>query len=147
MIEAAGQKVQAVAFGCIRNAAGLCLSDRLRNLHTEIEAWIERTQPDEIAIEGVFFCRNVKTSLSLGHARGAIMAACGQRAPIYEYSPRRVKQAVCGFGGASKDQVAHMIVHLLALAEAPAADAADALAIALCHWHARSGIQVRDNRV
>lgn len=148
VIEVAGHQARAVEFGCIRNASGRRLSECIRYLYTEIQAWLDRHEPDEIAVEGVFFCRNVKTALSLGHARGAVIAACGARAaPLHEYSPRRVKQAVCGFGAAGKEQVTRMITQMLALPQAPPADAADALAIAVCHWHARSGIQVQDSRL
>lgn len=146
VIETAGQKVQAVEFGCIRNQAGRRLSDCLKNIFDQTVSWLDRTKPDEVAIEGVFFCRNVKTALSLGHARGAVVAACGGRSlPLHEYSPRRVKQAVCGFGGAGKEQITRMIVHLMALDRPPPADAADALAIAVCHWHASRGIQSSDS--
>ncbi len=147
-IETAGQRACAIEYGCIRNAPGLPLSVCLQALYTEIRVWVERIEPDEIAIEGVFYCRNVKTAMSLGHARGAVIAACGDfRLPIHEYSPRHVKQAVCGFGGAGKDQVTRMIVQLLALSRAPASDAADALALAVCHWHASRGIQAMDSRI
>ncbi len=148
VIEVAGQRAQALDYGCIRNASGRRLSACIDHLYAEVQAWLARTQPDEIALEGVFFCRNVKTALSLGHARGAVIAACaGQNAPLHEYSPRRVKQAVCGFGAAGKEQVTRMITQMLALSRPPPADAADALAIAVCHWHARKGIQAQDSRL
>ena len=148
VIDTAGQQARAVDYGCIRNPTGRTLSLSLQHLFTDIRNWVERTQPDEIAIEGVFFCRNVKTAISLGHARGAVISACGGiAAPIHEYSPRRIKQAVCGFGGAEKEQIKRMIMQLLALAEPPSADAADALAIAVCHWHAGRGIRAADSKI
>ncbi len=148
VIENEGQNANVVEYGCIRNASGKSLSEKLQYLHDEFLIWIERTRPDEIAVEGVFFCRNVKTALSLGHARGVVIAACGVcRAPVYEYSPRRVKQAVCGFGGADKQQVASMVASLLRLDRKPPADAADALALAVCHGHARHGIRPQENRL
>ncbi len=148
VIETAGQRAWVVDYGCIRNPTGRILSQSLQHLFREIQDWLQRTEPDEIAIEGVFFCRNVKTAMSLGHARGAVITACSETAaPIHEYSPRRVKQAVCGFGGAGKDQITRMIVQLLALSQTPPADAADALAIALCHWHAGRGIRPAESRI
>lgn len=101
---------------------------------------IDRTRPDAAAIEGVFFCKNIKTVLMLGEARGVVIAACAVRGiPVYEYAPRRVKQAVVGIGSAEKAQVAKMVMTLLALREEPQEDAADALAVAICHLHNRSG--------
>jgi len=101
---------------------------------------IERSRPSAVAIEGVFFCKNVKTVLMLGEARGAVITACvAQGVPVYEYAPRLVKRAVVGFGGAEKEQVAKMVMTLLALREQPQEDAADALAIAICHLHNLTG--------
>lgn len=95
-----------------------------------------RGKPDAVALEGGFFCKNVKTAVILGEARGVVIAACaGAGVPVYEYSPRRVKQAVVGFGNAGKEQVQKMVMAILRLDEKPHEDAADALAIALCHLH------------
>jgi len=100
---------------------------------------IDRTEPSAAAIEGVFYCKNVKTALILGEARGAAIAACAAKGlPIYEYAPRRVKQAVVGFGSASKEQVRKMVMTILALETEPQEDAGDALAIAICHLHNRT---------
>ena len=99
---------------------------------------IARTKPDEVAIEGIFFAKNVKTAVILGEARGAVIAACGRAGlPVYEHAPRSVKQALVGFGGAHKGQVGRMVMALLNLKEAPPADAADALGIAICHLQQR----------
>lgn len=148
VVEAGGRGVRAVEYGCIRNTARRRLPERLACLRAGVSEWIGRAKPDEIAVEGVFFCRNVKTALSLGHARGAVLAACGDAGvPVHEYSPRRIKQAVCGFGGAGKEQVTRMIAQLLELREKPPPDAADALAIALCHWHAGRGIAAQESRL
>ena len=101
---------------------------------------IDRTRPEAAAIEGIFFCKNIKTVMMLGEARGVVIAACAVKGvPVYEYAPRRVKQAVVGFGGAEKGQVARMVMSLLALREEPQEDAADALALAICHLHNRTG--------
>ena len=94
-------------------------------------------RPDEIAIESVFVNRNVDSALKLGQARGAALCAIPVGVPLFEYAPRAIKLALVGSGAAEKFQVAHMICALLRLAERPRADAADALAVAVCHAHAR----------
>ena len=102
---------------------------------------MDRTRPEAVAIEGVFFCKNAATVVKLGEARGAVIALCaGNNLPVYEYAPRRVKQSVVGFGGAEKEQVRKMVMTLLALREEPREDESDALAIALCHLHSRTGV-------
>ena len=99
---------------------------------------LQEWQPQEMAIEDVFVSRNALSALKLGQARGAaIVAACQYQIPVAEYMPRRVKQAVVGSGGADKTQVQHMIGILLNTQERLQADAADALAVALCHVHTR----------
>ena len=116
------------------------LSACLLNLHKGIVDLIVRTQPGAVAIEGVFFSRNVKTSVTLGEARGVVIAACAAAGmPVYEYSPRRVKQALVGFGAAEKDQVRKMVMSILNLSESPVEDAGDALALAICHLHSKAG--------
>ena len=134
VVEAEGSRLRAVEFGVIRNRDAVRLSDCLANLHRGITELIARAQPQAAAIEGVFFARNVRTAVVLGEARGAVIAACrGAGLPVFEYSPRRVKQALVGFGAAEKPQVRKMVMALLGLAEPPAEDAGDALAIAICH--------------
>ena len=93
--------------------------------------------PAEVAVERVFVSRNADSALKLGQARGAALCAIPAGVPLFEYAPRAIKLAVAGSGAAEKFQVAHMIRSLLALAELPGADAADALAVAVCHAHAR----------
>jgi crossover junction endodeoxyribonuclease RuvC len=93
--------------------------------------------PHEVAVERVFVSRNADSALKLGQARGAALCAVPAAVPVFEYAPRAVKLAVVGSGGAEKFQVAHMIRVLLALRESPGADACDALAVAVCHAHAR----------
>ena len=91
------------------------------------------------AIEGILYSRNVKTAVALGHARGVVIAACAAAGvPVYEYAPRRVKQALVGHGGADKVQVRKMVMTLLNLADEPGEDAGDALAMAICHLHNRT---------
>ena len=124
--------------GCVRTTSEQTLAQRLRIIFESIGSLIEECQPDEIAIEQVFMHRNADAALKLGQARGvAICAAAVAGMPVNEYAPRAIKQAVVGKGGAAKEQVQHMVCALLNLSEQPQADAADALAVALCHGHTR----------
>ena len=125
----------AVDFGVIR-AQGVQLSERLYSIHQQLRQLRAKHQLDALAIEGVFFSKNAQSALKLGQARGAaISAIMTDELPCFEYSPRQVKQSIVGIGSASKVQVQHMVRSLLKLRQAPASDAADALAIALCHCH------------
>lgn len=140
VVDCEGSRLKAVEYGTIKAPRTLSLSECLHKINSGIAGVIERLQPAAVAIEGVFFCKNVKTTLMLGEARGAVITACAVNGvPVYEYAPRRVKQAIVGFGGAEKDQVARMVMSLLALHEQPQEDAADALGIAICHLHNRTG--------
>lgn len=122
-----------VASGCI-HLRGSDLTARLRAIFDGITAIVEEQSPQELAVEQIFFHRNAASALKLGQARGAaLMAAVTRGLPLYEYSPTQVKQAVTGRGHAAKNQVQHMIKMLLCLHELPASDAADALAVAICH--------------
>jgi crossover junction endodeoxyribonuclease RuvC len=126
-----------LAHGCV-NVRGEDFLLRLRRLFEAISALIEEYRPDEIAIERVFVHRNVDSALKLGQARGAVIcAAVALGASAYEYAPRAIKLAVSGFGAAGKPQVAQMVSALLGLERRPVADAADALAVALCHAQSR----------
>ncbi|MFI4937201.1 MAG: crossover junction endodeoxyribonuclease RuvC [Candidatus Berkiellales bacterium] len=125
--------------GCVRLTATQ-MPVRLGKLFAEIQEIVKVFKPTELAIEQVFMHKNPNSALKLGQARGVIMAAVVQaNLPIYEYAPRLIKQAVVGFGNASKDQVINMVSILLNLTEKPQSDAADALAIALCHLHTVNG--------
>jgi len=122
-----------LASGCIRPAAGDFI-DRLGEIYRGVDALIREHAPHEVAIEEVFLASNAASALKLGQARGAaIAAAVAARLPVAEYAARRVKLAVVGTGKASKPQVQHMVRVLLGLSGRPSADAADALAIAICH--------------
>ena len=126
-----------VASGCIHIGGG-DLGARLRAIFDGITSIVESERPTELAVEQVFFHRNAASALKLGQARGAaLMAGVTRGLPLYEYSPNQVKQAVTGRGHAPKDQVQHMIKMLLCLRDLPASDAADALAVAICHGHTR----------
>lgn len=126
-----------VTSGCVQ-ARGTSLALRLHLIHRRLLELVEEFRPDEVAVERVFMHRNADSALKLGQARGAALTAavaCG--ASVYEYAPRAVKLAVVGSGAADKAQVAHMVRALLSIGEPATADVSDALAIALCHAHAR----------
>jgi crossover junction endodeoxyribonuclease RuvC len=122
--------------GCI-SASGATLAERLRVIFEGVRELVGRHRPQEVAVEQVFVKRNADSALKLGQARGAVLSALPAGLPIFEYAPRTIKLAVVGFGGAEKQQVAHMIRMLLRLEGRIAADASDALAIAVCHAHSR----------
>ncbi|OGV51994.1 MAG: crossover junction endodeoxyribonuclease RuvC [Legionellales bacterium RIFCSPHIGHO2_12_FULL_42_9] len=127
--------------GCIRTTTDEGLSRRLMDIFDGVCELLEVHAPDEAAIEQVFMHQNPSSALKLGHARGAAMVAvASHRTPIFEYSAREVKQAVVGYGAAEKGQVKQMVVNILLLNRVPQTDAADALAIAICHSHTRRGL-------
>ena len=116
------------------------LTERLAKIYTGVQAAIAEHQPDHVVIEQVFVNRSADSALKLGQARGAaIVAAVGADLPVSEYAARRVKQALTGTGAATKAQVQHMVAVVLKLAEVPATDAADALALAICHANTERG--------
>jgi crossover junction endodeoxyribonuclease RuvC len=116
---------------------GLVVQARLARIHAGVCDLIARFAPTEVAVEKVFVSRNVDSALKLGQARGAALAAIGETIELAEYAPRAIKLAVVGFGGADKMQVAHMMRSVLDIEGRLTADAADALAVALCHAHHR----------
>jgi len=117
------------------------LTAKLRIIFGDITSVISEYKPAEVAVEKVFMHRNADSALKLGQARGAAITACAlQELKVFEYTPNQVKQATVGRGHAAKQQVQHMVKVLLCLAEVPQTDAADALAIALCHGHSREGL-------
>jgi len=135
IIDAVGSNTQYVASGVIRLPTGE-LPSRLKVIFENISELIGEYQPVELAIEDVFFARDPRAALKLGQARGAaIVAGVTAALPVAEYSAKTVKQAVVGNGGAKKDQVQQMIMRLLKLPAPPQEDAADALAVAICHAH------------
>ncbi len=138
-------RLSLVEQGSISTRRGAALPERLVKIHTELLAVIQRTAPLAIAVETVFAGQNVKSLIQLAHARGVILlAARTSGLDLFEYSPRSVKSAVVGFGGAEKEQVATMVRRLVPQCATVkmSADAADALAIAICHAHT-SGINAR----
>ncbi|RUO77086.1 crossover junction endodeoxyribonuclease RuvC [Idiomarina seosinensis] len=145
IIQQQGRHLHYVASGCIRVtgtvAAPLSLAEKLKRIHNSVVELITQFQPDQFAIEQVFMARNPDSALKLGQARGAAMvAAACHELPVAEYSARQIKQAVVGTGAADKAQVQHMVVALLKLSRTPQADAADALAVALCHAHSNENL-------
>jgi len=131
------QGLEMVAYGTISTPAGTPLEQRLLQLYRELKELISLHCPESAAVEKLFFQRNVTSALSVGHARGiALLALAEVSVPVSEYSPLEVKQAITGYGGADKNQVQQMVKALLDLEDIPRPDdAADALAIAICHLH------------
>lgn len=135
IIDITGSNISYVSSGIIRLPEG-GLPSRLKLIFDGISQLLDQYQPETMAVEDVFFARDPKAALKLGQARGAaIVAGVNAQLPLSEYSARSVKQAVVGTGAADKKQVQMMVTSLLKLAEAPAEDAADALAVAICHGH------------
>ncbi len=129
-----------IACGCIRIEHEQ-LGNKLKRIHEVITDVVRTYAPEEVAVEQIFFHDNPSTALKLGQARGAAIAAAAlYDLKIHEYTARQVKKAVVGYGAADKQQIQHMIQVLLKLAEKPQTDAADALAIALCHAYTRQGL-------
>lgn len=133
VIDASGSKAQYVASGLIRLPA-VSLPEKLKIIYTSVSEIINEHGPVEMAVEEVFFARDPRAALKLGQARGAaIVAGVMAGLVVSEYSAKTVKKSVVGTGAATKEQVTHMVVRLLKLDDAPTEDAADALAVALCH--------------
>ena len=134
VVQSVGSRVAYVASGVIRIPTELSLPERLHQIFEHLTEVIEQYQPDEFAIESVFMSKSAGSALKLGQARGAaIVAATTQGLTVAEYEARKVKQSVVGTGAADKLQVQHMVKTLLKLPSTPQEDAADALAVALCH--------------
>ena len=139
-----------VQYGAITTEAGLPLATRLVQIESDLQQLITHFQPDVISIEELFFSKNITTGIAVAHARGVILCAAEKAGiPIYEYTPMQIKQAVVGYGLAEKKQIMDMVRRLLKLTAVPKPDdAADALAIALCHARsATSLLQRKDPHV
>lgn len=134
VVDRSGNVFRSVECGCLAPAPGLDLPRRLHFLAREVGAILDRFSPEAVAIEEAFYHESVRSTLVLGHVRGALMVAAVERGvEVAEYTPREIKLAVAGNGGAAKEQVASMVRRILGLPTRPQADAADALAGALCH--------------
>lgn len=130
-------KLTVLDYGCIRTKACFSTAERLGQIERQLAKLIKKRQPDQIAIEDIFFFKNMKTAIKVSQARGVILAqATRLKKPVFEYTPLQVKQAVTGYGRAEKKQVQKMVKLLLNLKEIPKPDdAADALAVAICCAH------------
>jgi len=137
VIDQQGPRLCYVASGCI-HVTGDGIAARLGVIFDGVSRILEEYQPQEMSVERVFMNRNADSALKLGQARGAAICAGVTRAvPVSEFAAREIKQAVVGRGGADKEQVQHMVCVLLSLDRTPPSDAADALAVAICHGHHR----------
>lgn len=140
VIQLTGSRTTYVGSGVIR-IPDTPLPERLKTIFSSVCEIIARYQPDEVAVENVFMAKSAGSALKLGQARGAaIVAAVSHDLPVAEYEARKVKQSVVGTGAATKIQVQHMVKTLLALPGDPQEDAADALAVALCHAHTQKSL-------
>jgi len=141
-IEVKGSRHVLIICGSISAPARSTFPDKLKHIHTDLAALLDRYRPDCVAVENIFHARNVRSALKLGHARGiALLAASEAGLPVAEYTPAEIKRAVVGFGRAEKHQVQQMVKLLLGLETPPSPhDAADALAVAICHVHSGTGI-------
>ena len=137
VVEGEDNYLSLVAAGVITTSAGTPLPKRLQIIYRELTLVIEEWQPESSAVEELFFSKNAKTALAVGHGRGvALLALASANLSIAEYKPLEVKQAITGYGGADKWQIQQMVKLLLSLDEIPRPDdAADALAVAICHLH------------
>lgn len=137
IIESDGSQLAAIHFGAIKTRTSLPFHERLLEIHRGLTEMLARENAEAMAIEEIFYATNVKSVLRLGQARGvALLVAAQQRLPVFEYSPLEIKSSVVGYGRAQKGQVQGMVRFLLSLPTVPTpADAADALAVAICHAH------------
>jgi crossover junction endodeoxyribonuclease RuvC len=141
-------QIACLTFGAIRLSKAKALPLRLVELHRTLLEELERWQPEVVAIEEVFYSVNAKSALKLGQVRGvALLAAAELQLPVAEYAPLSIKSSVVGYGLAKKEQVQFMVARLLNLTEIPEpADAADALAIAICHLHTAQTLALQEAR-
>ena len=139
-IESSGSRHRLVACGILSAPARATFPEKLLVIHRGLKALLERHRPECVAIENIFYAKNVRSALKLGHARGvALLAASEASIPVVEYSPAEIKRSVVGYGRAEKPQVQAMMKLLLGLDTAPTPhDVADALAVAICHIHTRT---------
>ncbi len=142
-IDSDGRRHQLVGCGAVRAGVGATFPDQLSIIYRELRALLEEHQPECVAIENIFYAMNARSALKLGHARGvAMLAAIESGVTVFEYTPAEIKRAVVGYGRAEKLQVGQMVKLLLGLDVIPRPhDAADALAVAICHLH--SGMPMR----
>lgn len=137
VIEHRGNKFRTLEYNAITTPAGMPTVERLKKIYREMDIYLEKYNPDAVAIEELFFNSNQKTAINVAQARGVLLVAVANRnIPICEYTPLQVKQSVTGYGRADKKQIQQMVKMILGLNAVPKPDdAADALAIAICHAH------------
>src|SRR5882757_780585 len=142
VVDGSGGKLRYIDAGAIRVSGRDGLPDKLQAIFSALQQVIAKNRPECVAIENVFYAVNAKSALKLGHVRGvAMLAASSAGLPVAEYAPLAIKSAVVGYGRADKEQVQHMVMQLLKLNQIPEpSDAADALAIAICHLHTSATI-------
>jgi crossover junction endodeoxyribonuclease RuvC len=142
-VETDGFRHRLIDCGAITSPALTPFPDRLFAIHTRLTALLREHRPECVAIENLFFATNVKSALKLAHARGvAMLAAVEAGVPVMEYTPAEIKRAVVGYGRAEKHQVQQMVKLILGLSEVPSPhDAADALAVAICHVHSQRALR------
>lgn len=142
LIEADRANVRLLQYGVITTPAGMPLSNRLYQISQDMSQLLEQFRPREVAVEELFFSKNITTGIAVAHGRGVILLEAERAGvPAYEYTPMQVKQAVAGYGGANKRQVMLMTQRLLKMKSVPRPDdAADALAIAICHGRSATSL-------
>jgi crossover junction endodeoxyribonuclease RuvC len=135
VVEYIGNKYKAIDYGCITTGSEILFPERLKIIYDEMLFLIDKYKPEDVAMEELFFNKNVKTAIKVGQARGVeVLAIINKGLEVYEYTPLQIKQSVVGYGRAEKRQVQEMVKLLLNLKEIPKPDdAADALAVAICH--------------
>lgn len=136
LIEAQGNHYKVLAYEVVRAKAKEAIAERLFTIHTELRRIIKEYDPDVVSLENVFYGKDLKAMVKIGEARAcAMLAASEHGVSVVEYAPAQIKKSVAGNGAATKDQMQQMVKRLLNLKEVPPPDAADALAIAICHYH------------
>lgn len=147
LVEFGDGRISGVGYDTIKNPPKRSLSECLVNIRKTLLDVLAEFKPDVVAVEGVFYAKYPATTLILGEARGVAIATCAEAGfQVFEHEPRRVKQAVAGWGGATKEQMQKMVVSLLGLQATPPEDAADALAIAICHIQSFTRLQLEGAR-
>lgn len=149
LIDSDGSEHRVILYGAIKTPASHPFYNRLLNIYNGLAELLDREPADVIAVEEVFYAANVQSALKLGHARGVVLLVAAQRRlPLYEYSPLEIKRGIVGYGRAEKAQVQGMVAFVLHMPEVPTPDdAADALAVAVCHAHRmRAGVPVPARR-
>jgi crossover junction endodeoxyribonuclease RuvC len=146
LVEYVRGREKMISYGTIKTSAGMAMELRLLKIFRELNDILDKYHPDAVAIEELFHHKNAKTVITVAQSRGVLLMAVAQRGlELAEYTPLQVKQAVCGYGNAEKKQVQMMVQNILKMKETPKPDdAADALAIAICHLHSRRLSKLKD---